>query len=218
MYLKSTLSLWMGVSLMLCCEATFAQHCPPITESYLSSSSVTNVDDSVVIKNVYTKSGGRPHKAYQAYLLAYLASNEESVPGPADESLIDPMKVAVLQTKVIRRNMNGTYSFVVELDRSKLAKDLVDQLGPKEDDRSLPKAGDRLGDSVRLAVFIPFLEDKQHSTLDELPEDRHECNYQNDRALLFQQLPYSLDIRVRREDQKQFVYFNGTKPAKQSVK
>ena len=45
---------------------------------------------------------------------------------------------------------------------------------------------------------MPFLDDAKYSTIDGLPEHRHECNYDDDRALVFQALPYRLQFLVSR--------------------
>ena len=56
-----------------------------------------------------------------------------------------------------------------------------------------------LNDQIRLAIFVPFLEDKRYANSDGLPDDRHECNYQSDRALVWQELPYQLKVSYKKD-------------------
>jgi hypothetical protein len=66
---------------------------------------------------------------------------------------------------------------------------------------------------------VPFLEDQTYSTSKELPEDRHECNYAKDRALLWQPLPYAFSIHygivqaVRLDEGLYHVQINGDGPS-----
>jgi hypothetical protein len=79
-------------------------------------------------------------------------------------------------------------------------------------------------DPIRLAVFIPFLEDETYSNLDGLPRDRHECNYAGEAALLFETLPQALTIcfgivqAVRLEDGAHYLQVNGRRPLGEKAK
>jgi hypothetical protein len=41
-------------------HSAYAQHCPPIAESYLSEISVKHADESIAVRVEYTKNGGQP--------------------------------------------------------------------------------------------------------------------------------------------------------------
>lgn len=173
-----------------------AQHCPPIVESFLSQISVRHdsQDQALDLKLEYSKTGGQPKPAYQIYLLAYFEKNEHRVPAPPPADLIDKQAMRVVHTGAIKRNKNGRYELELRLDMNELAKKIIELGGLTEKDRENPGGWGYLKDNFRLAVFIPFLEDRTYSVLDGLPEDKHECNYTRERALLFQPLPYSFGI------------------------
>ena len=172
-----------------------AQHCAPIVESYLSQISVKPdaKRKAIDLKVEYSKTGGRSHPKYQAYLLAYLTKNENAALSPPPADLINKKVVCVLHTQLIERNKDGGYDFAAQLNRNDLAKKII-ELGLTEKDRFGDAAWGGYKDAFRIAVFVPFLEDKTYSLLKGLPEDRHECNYMRDRALLFQRLPYYFSI------------------------
>src|SRR4051794_22555604 len=88
--------------------------------------------------------------------------------------------------------------------------------------RESPGGWGSFKDRFRLAVFIPFLEDRSYSVLDDLPEDKHECNYARERALLFQPLPYAFSIHfgtvqaVRLAEGDYYIQINQAKPIQES--
>lgn len=181
----------------LCAVESDAQHCAGITESYLSLVSLKQKDDSIQFAVEYQKQGGRQKEAYQAYLLAYLAKNESHIPSEAPQDTIDTNEVVILHTQLIKRSEEGGYEMKFNASPEELVKSLVTHgLLVERADRSAVVSGFYdYRDKIRLAIFIPFLEDEQYSVLEGLPEDKHECNYSNERALLFQPLPYLLTVR-----------------------
>lgn len=174
-----------------------AQHCAPISESYLSLISIKHdpTGQSLNLKLDYSKRGGAFKEKYQIYLLAYLEKDEERVPGPATGDLIDKKVVRVLQTEVTQRDKEGTFPFRLQLDVQELAKKIIELGRLTDKDRQDFGGWGRFEDNFRLAVFVPFLDDRAYSVLPGLPDDRHECNYDRRRVLLFQKLPYSFGIR-----------------------
>ena len=56
-----------------------AQHCPPIVESYLSATRVDRNDGGLDFSFTYSKTGGRPKLAYQAYLVAFSAESPATI-------------------------------------------------------------------------------------------------------------------------------------------
>ena len=171
-----------------------AQHCAPIVESYLSEISVKHVDESIAVRVEYVKNGGQPKAKYQAYLLAFLEKNRAEATAAAPKTMINQEVVEILHTQLIERNQNGFYGMEVKLNRDELAKKMIKLGRLTEKDRTSDGGWGQYNDKIRLAVFIPFLEDQRYSNLKGLPEDKHECNYLNERALLFQELPYSFSI------------------------
>ena len=176
-----------------------AQHCPPIDESYLGQVSIRHAAGNQALElNVeYSKTGGQPKEKYQVYLLAYLEKNADRVPAPSPADLIDKQVVRVLHTQAIERNDRGTYEFQRRLLMTELAKSVIELGRLTEKDREDFGGWGRYKDRVRLAVFVPYLEDKTYSVLAELPAYKHECpagGGAGERSLLFQPLPYSLSI------------------------
>jgi hypothetical protein len=151
-------------------------------------------ESSVEFRLEYTKRGGQPKARYQAYLLAYLDKNASHVPAEAAHDLIDKESMLVLHTGPIERNENGTYEFHFKIDADELAKKVIAHAGLTEKDRESSGGWGSYKGKVRIAVVVPFLEDEKYSVLSGLPEDKHECNYANDQALLFQELPGALSI------------------------
>ena len=201
-------------------QSGYAQHCAPIVESYLSEISVKHVDESVAVRVEYTKNGGQPKARYQAYLLAYLEKNRAEVPAALPKPVINQDVAVILHTQLIERNQKGLYDMVVRLNRDELARKMIKQGRLTNQDRTNYGGWGQYNDKIRLAVFIPFLEDQQYSNLKGLPEDKHECNYSGERALLFQELPYSFSIHfgivqaVRLEEGKFHLQINSDKPKK----
>lgn len=181
-----------------------AQHCAPLFETWLSETRIEHVEHQLKIHVQFAKHGGAGAKdAYQGYLVAYLDRDEAKVPA-ATGDVIDPAVALVLHTQVMRRNgkAGAPGPSTYDLDCTIADQDLVDKilaLGKLgEQDRDASGSWDFYKHHIRLAVFVPFLDDKKYSVLDGLPEQRHECNYENDRALLFQALPCRLQFLVSR--------------------
>lgn len=176
--------------------AAEAQHCAPIVESYLSEISIKHNEERQALDLTveYSKAGGRPMSKYQIYLLAYLAKDDDHVPAPLPAAFIDERVVRVLHTEAIERNKDGNYDLRLRLNMNELAQKIIELGRLTEEDRVNHGGWGSFKDKFRLAVFVPFLEDSTYSVLDSLPEDKHECNYLDDRALLFQPLPYSFSI------------------------
>ncbi len=181
----------------LCAVEGGAQHCAGITESYLSLVSLKQKDESIQVAVEYQKQGGRQKEAYQAYLLAYLAKRAGRIPLEAPQDTIDTSEMVILHTQLIKRSEEGNYDMKFKTSSKEFVKSLVTHgLLTEPTDRVAAAAGFYdSDDKIRLAIFIPFLEDEKYSVLEGLPEDRHECNYSNERALLFQPLPYLLTVR-----------------------
>jgi hypothetical protein len=175
-------------------QCAHAQHCPPIAESYLSEISVKHVDESLAIHIEYTKTGGQPKAKYQAYLLAFLEKNRADATAATPKLFINPEVIQVLHTQLIERNQQGVYGMEVKLNRDELARKMIKFGRLTEKDRTNNGGWGQCNDRIRLAVFIPFLEDQRYSNLKGLPQDKHECNYLHEPALLFQELPYSFSI------------------------
>lgn len=194
-----------------------AQHCAPIVESYLSEISVKHVDESIAVRVEYAKNGGRPKARYQAYLLAFLEKNRAEAVAAAPKPMINQEVVEILHTQLIERNQDGFYGMEVKLNRDELAKKMIKFARLTEKDRTSNGGWGQYNDKIRLAVFIPFLEDQRYANLKGLPEDKHECNYLNERALLFQELPYSFSIHfgvvqaVELKEGKFHIQINGDK-------
>lgn len=188
-----------------------AQHCAPILDSYLSSVSLDRIaEDQLKLSIRYCKNGGKAMNAYQIYLVAYRASDlakfppalEESKPRELGEPLIDPACTVILDTKLIRRDEKGDYTYEYSVDSEALAQKLVDSLFKEEGVTQDLKRWQPIGDSIRLAVFVPFLADRKYSNDAAFPQDddaRHECNYGNWRALLIQELPFELSLVSNRD-------------------
>ncbi len=195
--------------LLGCCRAALAQHCAPIMESYLSELSVKADEKAFKLRGEYRKLGGQNKDKYQIYFLAYLDRDADKVPAappaaPPDEKkkpeytaptlVLDPAQVLILHTQLIERNKEGGYPFEYQIELRELADRLLKQdLIIKEGLSKSDKPGTFRG-TLRVAVFIPFLEDTKFATLPGLPEDKHECNYTSAPALLYQQLPYTFGL------------------------
>jgi len=202
-----------GLIPFLLCRPGPAQHCAPITESYLSLISVKPTKDGIKIRCEYSKRGGRQKEKYQAYLLAYLDRNAARVPGNAPKDLVDPESVVILHTQLIEKNKDCGYGLDFEIKGDDLARMMIKQGRLSEKDRSSNVGFGQYRDRIRLAVFVPFLDDSKYSVIKGLPEDKHECNYGRERALLFQQLPYAFSIAYF-EPTRFHLEINGDKPAK----
>jgi len=220
MFIKHLLGITLFLFIFMASQVSEAQHCPPVFESYLSGISVKKAEGLIKFKLEYTLQGGAGQDAYQAYLLAYLDRDADKVPAPAPKDLIDTKTVLVLDTALIKRNKHGVFDFEFQIDGEELAKKMIAHKKLTEKDQIMYGDYGVYKDQVRIAVFIPLLDDKKYSVIDGLPEDRHYCNYGHERALLFQTLPYNLSInfgivRAVRLPKGNFkIEINGDKPAK----
>ncbi len=191
------LQVTFAVLLLVCLssEVVMAQHCSGVMESYLSRISLKHVHHSIRFGMEYRKDGKLKEK-YQAYLVGYFEKNADKIPSAAPHALIDTTIVTVLHTQLIEKNESEGYDMEFQISSEELATKMI-RLGSLTNmDRPTPI--DPTGfyeDKVRLAVFVPFLDDEKYAVLPGLPLDKHECNYSGERALIFQQLPYLLTIR-----------------------
>lgn len=184
------LATFLTFLLLSFCRASLAQHCAPITESYLSELSVKHDDKALELRGEYRKRGGQVKDKYQLYVLAYLDQDAGKVPAAPPAALFDPERILVLQTQLIERNKDGSYPFEYQIEIRELAERFLKQdLLVKEELSKTDKPGTFRG-TLRVTVFVPFLEDEKYATIEGLPADKHECNYTSAPALLFQQLPY----------------------------
>jgi hypothetical protein len=205
MHAMKTCALLAAAVLLASSGPARAQHCAPLYETWLSDVSLEHVEHSLRIHVRFAKEGGAgPKDAYQGYLVAYLARDEAKVPAPPPGDVLDPKVALVLHTQVMRRNekrdARGPWTW--DLDCTIKDEELVDKLialgNLGEKDREARDLWFYYKDRIRLAVFVPFLEDEKYSVLEGLPKERHECNYEADRALVFQALPYGLQFLVSR--------------------
>ncbi len=202
------------------CPAVQAQHCQPIYESYLSLISVQQAKGRIKFRLQYTVQGGPGQSAYQAYWLAYLEKDAARVPAPAPKDVIDTEAALALHTELIRRNKEGVFDLEFEIAGGDLAKKMIAHRKLTEKDRTVNGGWGMYKDRIRIAVFIPLLDDKKYSVIEGLPKDRHYCNYDDDRALLFQTLPYRLSMHfgivraLTRKPGRFIIEVNGDKPAK----
>ncbi|MFO0940276.1 MAG: hypothetical protein U0930_05860 [Pirellulales bacterium] len=172
-------------------NSSIAQHCSPIVETYLSSVTIGHSENEIDLSAVYSKLGGQPKSAYQAYLIAYSSSNSKRIAELTPQQVIKEKMAVVVDTKLIERDKVGSYPAAWKLRKSKFIKLLMEQKVISEysaETRSLAK------EEIYLAVFIPFLDDPEFSVIEGLPEDRHECNYGREAALLFETISTSLSI------------------------
>lgn len=201
-----------------------AQHCAPISESYLGGIRLSRNDEGLVLDLQYCKTGGSSKAAYQAYLLAYSDVNSQQLSQLTPQQALERKLVTIIGTQVTKLDERGRYPFVWELKTEQLVEELraagvisaerVDDVGGWKNYK----------DQIRLAIFIPFLEDRTYSTLEGLPEDRHECNYADEAALLFERLPYELSVcfgivqAVRLEEGVHYLQINGHRPPGEKAK
>lgn len=189
-------------------NAVVAQHCAPITESYLSRTTIEHVPDGIAFEATYSKTGGQAKEAYQAYLLAYADSKSKAVSEMSPRQAISTNLVSVLDTQLVMRNASGSYPMKWQLETQRLVSKLLDS-GQISQTRNFNERAGTYTDPVRLAIFVPFLEDAQYSVIEGLPKEKHECNYTSQPALLFETIPTQLGIRFFIEppvERKQFRY------------
>jgi hypothetical protein len=175
-------------------RVALAQHCAPITESYLSRTTIEHVPDGITFEATYSKTGGQRKEAYQAYLLAYADSKSKTLLEMSPRQAIESKLVSVLDTQLVMRNASGNYPMKWELETHRLVEELLESNQISETRKFNERAGVYV-EPIRLAIFIPFLEDIQYSVIEGLPKERHECNYNRQPALLFETIPTRLGIR-----------------------
>lgn len=175
--------------LLLFSKVTPAQHCPPIFDSFLSETKLTPTrDGKLKVHLIYNKMGGRSHEAYQAYMIAFLKSDAANAFPKKPGEIFDRKLSIVLATDLVKKQKNkndeddDTYLFDAEVDLTKLTSDLAEL-------RKIDLAAKDSPVEICFAFFIPFLADEKYSLLAGLPEDRHECNYGEEPALLSFQFP-----------------------------
>ncbi len=190
------------VACLFTCGQCAAQPCPPISESYLSGTAVKRSKDGLDFQIAYSKSGGQRKESYQAYILAYADISSEKIAKLTPQQAIKDGSATIIHTQISSRDNSGEYQIDFQLDRKKFVeKMLTAKQIAKTDD-----GGWGWDNEVRLAVFIPFLDDKEYSVLEGLPRDKHECNYRDDSALLFQPISQKLLIQTN------IILLNGTRP------
>ncbi len=202
--------------MMTAANLGLAQHCPPLSETYLSSVKLKHSKQGVDLEAVYSKVGGQSKQAYQAYLLAFSDSNAKRIAEMTAQQAITEKLAIVVETILIKRDKNGDYPARWQLNTEKFVESLLkENLIAKErvDDAGGWKS---FSDEIHLAVFIPFLEDKQYSQIEGLPTDKHECNYANESALLFESISTSLSINfgivqaVRLPEESYYIQLNSS--------
>lgn len=197
-------SLLLVVALTACelAQDCYGQHCPPIGSSYLSEISLkSHKQGELTLRVEHIKTGGRLKESYQFYLLAYLAKDSKTLPTPPEEGqksrygdeMFTEATSVVLDTSVVKRTADGYYKYSVTKNSAELAEELKSKLLEKSK-KTVDGGWGRFEDRIRLAIFVPFLEDERYANLEGLPENRHECNYSGDRALVWQELPYNLSV------------------------
>ena len=205
--------VWLTNALEVC-----GQHCPPIVESYLSSTRFARTDAGIELKLRYTKTGGRRKAAYQAYILAYSEKNQARVFELTPQEAISQKLVTIVHTQVTKQNNDGEYEIEFALNTQPFVDVML-----KEKQLSVDSVLDVGGwksfeHPIRLAVFIPFLADEEYARLPGLPEDKHECNYGQRPALLYDTLLPRLQIcfgivqAVRLEDGKYHIQIQSRQP------
>lgn len=189
-------------ALLAMCQPAPAQHCAPVYESYLNEISLKGDDGNLQLQMQYTLEGGAGQDVFQAYLIAYLERDADLVPVRGDGDTLDPKVLLVLDTQLVKRNEEGVFPLSFSIDGSQLAQDIINHRDLTEQDYLVIGGWAAYRDRLRLAVFIPTLEDHKYSVLEGLPEDRHCCTTTDVAALLWQTLPYRLSFRTK-EDKPQ---------------
>lgn len=200
------------------------QHCPPIYESYLESITIKHVKDGIALNIDYKKSGGQTKDAYQAYVLAYSHFDTDKLLELSPQEAIEAKVVSVVHTQLAKRQESGCYGIQCLLKTHDLVETML-----KDSKLDLKQVEDSDGwkvfkGRVRLAVFIPFLDDKKFSTIDGSPEKKHECNYYGEDGLIFETLPHTLTVHFgivqafTIPDGEYYIEINGNRPVKKAKK
>jgi len=212
-YLATIVALSFGATNVL------AQHCPPIVESYLQSVSIERSEGDIAFEIDYRKTGGQQKESYQTYILAYSQSDSNRIAALTPQEAIESKLATVVHTQLSKRQQNGYYnirwklntqSFVASmLKDSRLDKQQIDDYGGWKSFK----------DRIRIAVFVPFLDDEKYSVVEGLPENKHECNYLGDSALLFETLSHRLSVHfgvvqaLRIPEDQYVLQINGHRPS-----
>ena len=224
--MNATLSSVFVGSTLLCialCGDVHAQHCAPIVESYLSGAQLKRNGHDLDFEFEYSKTGGQRKNAYQAYVVAFRHSSLAKIAKMTPQQAIEGKRCKILHTQVAKKNKSGSYSIGWKLETQAFVKAMLDAGLADEKEVSDFGGWKQFDSTIRIAVFIPFLEDETYSTLKELPKDKHECNYRNDSALLFETLPQRITVHfgivqaVRIEQGKYYVQINGNRPNPDSL-
>ena len=203
-------------------QSLMGQHCPPIAESYLESVSVKHMDEGISLAIDYKKSGGNRKEAYQAYVVAYSRFDTDKLLAMSPQDAIETKVVSVVHTQLAKRQENGCYGIQCTLKTRDLVAALL-----KDSKIDLAEIDDVGGwksfkGQIRLAVFIPFLEDDEFSIIEGLPDDKHECNYREEDGLIFETLPQTFTFHfgivqaVRMPEGEYYVQINGNRPSRKS--
>lgn len=190
----SVFILRLGI-LLAFCQPLVGQHCAPVFESYLNEISIHRSGDKINFQLQYTLEGGHGQEGFQAYALAYLERDAFRVPAPKPSNIIDSEVVLVLNTQLIQKNASGTFDIAFEMNGTDLAKKMIAHRKLGSGDRVLNGSWVAYKDRIRIAIFIPKLEDLEYSVIEGLPEDRHCCTISDVPALLLQELPYRFSFR-----------------------
>jgi len=210
-YLATTVALFFGATDLL------AQHCPPIVESYLKSVSIDRSDGDIAFEIDYKKTGGRPMESYQAYILAYSQSDYDRIAALTPQEAIESKLATVVHTQLCERQQNGYYNIRWKLNtQSFVASMLKDS---RLDEQQIDDYGGwkSFTDRIRIAIFVPFLDDETYSVVEGLPENKHECHSLGD-SLLFETLSHHLSVHFgvvqafRIPDDQYVIQINGRRP------
>lgn len=208
--------------LLLACPDTPAQHCAPLYESYLTGISIRRHDGKVKLNVEHRINGGGGQDRFQAYVVAFFEKDEKRVPAPAPGDLLDPGAAVVLHTQVVKRTEDGVFPLGFSIDEDALAKKMIAHGKLVKKDQEVVGGWGSYKPRFRLAIFVPLLDDRKYSVLKGLPRDRHFCNYTDERAMLFQTLPYRLSIHFgivrawRTEEGKHAIQINGALPPRKT--
>jgi hypothetical protein len=197
-----------------------AQHCAPIVESYLSTIDIQRTKTGFDFEFQYSKTGGQRKTAYQAYLLVYADSNEDRIAKMTPQQAISEKLATVVNTQLAKRNDSGRYQIRWHLDTKAFVQKLLSEKLISMD--RVEDVGGWKGyvDKIRLSVFIPFLEDEEYSVMEGLPDNKHECNYLGEAALLFETLQPKMDVRfgivqaIKLDDGEHYIQLNGNRPGR----
>lgn len=205
-------------SISFCASHVFSQHCSGIIESYLESIAIKRNDGDISFHIEYRKSGNPIKESYQAYILAYSDSDAEKIAAMTPQEAIEKQLVTILNTHRADQQLNGSYKIQWKTDTQALVASLLKDSRLKYD-QSFNNGGYKMfQDRIRVAIFIPFLEDEKYSVIEGLPENKHECNYLDHSALFYDTLPqiftvhFGADQGYRLPKDKFAIHFNGREP------